>query len=343
MFRVASALALHDEKRKAQNGSCVSAERCCTESAAYFSNRFLPDASPSSQPNEEGRLVRTARTFAALAERLTTGVAVLAGVSAGAGPLLWGILWWPPSGHLSSLLGAAATLALLMGPAVVLSGPLLSGPPRPFGPSRPAVRSDDAYRRTIHRHAPISNDGDAVGPPQAPMGHREAHLGPPWRSVGEPGTARPVRGAPSACNTGLPVPRRESHRRHRPVRAGCLPRPPSCPDPVGGPHRSAPSVTGAGRRVYQGPTPRFPTPSVHRFPQSSRVLAAILLPTLSIFLQEGTGVQFWGNVLLTLLGLRPRARRLDCRPSVEAAQCSGSGPPTTRRCPLRLIEPPGST
>ena len=135
------------------------------------------------------------------------------------------------------------------------SGPLLSGPPRPFGPSRPAVRSDDAHRRTIHRHAPISNDGDAVGPSRAPMGHREAHLGPPWRSVGEPGTARPVRGAPSACNTGLPVPRRGSHRRHRPVRAGCLPRTPSCPDPVGGPHRSAPSVTGAGRRVYQGPTP----------------------------------------------------------------------------------------
>lgn len=125
MFRVASALALHDEKRrsgKAQNGSCVSAERCCTESAAYFPDRFLPDSSsPSSQPNEEGRLVRTARTVAALAERLTTGVAVLAGVSAGAGPLLWGILWWPPSGHLSSLLGAAATLALLMGPAVVLA------------------------------------------------------------------------------------------------------------------------------------------------------------------------------------------------------------------------------
>ena len=65
--------------------------------------------------------MQTARAAAALAERLTTGVAALAGLSAGAGLLLWGILWWPPSGHLSSLLGAAVTLALLVGPAAVLA------------------------------------------------------------------------------------------------------------------------------------------------------------------------------------------------------------------------------
>jgi len=65
--------------------------------------------------------VRTARAAAALAERLTTGVAVLAGVSAGAGLLLWGILWWPPSGRVSSLLGAAATFVPLLAPAAVLA------------------------------------------------------------------------------------------------------------------------------------------------------------------------------------------------------------------------------
>lgn len=76
--------------------------------------------STQTEPNEEGRLVRTARTAASLAERLATGIAVLAGVSAGAGVLLWGLLWWPPSVHLLSLLGTTATLALLLSPAATL-------------------------------------------------------------------------------------------------------------------------------------------------------------------------------------------------------------------------------
>jgi hypothetical protein len=76
-------------------------------------------SSPAS--NDEGRLVRTARAAAALADRLTTGVAVLAGLSAGAGLLLWGLLWWPPSEALSSLFGAAGTLVLLLSPAAVLT------------------------------------------------------------------------------------------------------------------------------------------------------------------------------------------------------------------------------
>jgi len=125
LFRVASTPILYNGEKsrsgEARNRSCVSAERCCTEPAAHFPDRLLPDSSsPSSEPNEEGRLVRTARAAAALADRLTTGVAVLASTSAGAGLLLWGVLWWPPSGHVSSLLGAAITFALLLGPAAVL-------------------------------------------------------------------------------------------------------------------------------------------------------------------------------------------------------------------------------
>lgn len=48
------------------------------------------------------------------------GVAVLAGLSAAAGLLLWTLLWWPPSLRLGPLLGAAITLALFLGPALVL-------------------------------------------------------------------------------------------------------------------------------------------------------------------------------------------------------------------------------
>lgn len=36
-----------------------------------------------------------------------------------------------------------------------------------------------------------------------------------------------------------------------------------------------------------------------------RILAAILLPPLGVFLQVGLGLQFWLNILLTLLGYIP--------------------------------------
>ena len=36
-----------------------------------------------------------------------------------------------------------------------------------------------------------------------------------------------------------------------------------------------------------------------------RILLAILLPPLGVFLQVGLGAQFWVNVLLTLLGYVP--------------------------------------
>jgi uncharacterized membrane protein YqaE (UPF0057 family) len=36
-----------------------------------------------------------------------------------------------------------------------------------------------------------------------------------------------------------------------------------------------------------------------------RIIAAILLPPLGVFLQEGIGIQFWINILLTLLGYIP--------------------------------------
>jgi len=36
-----------------------------------------------------------------------------------------------------------------------------------------------------------------------------------------------------------------------------------------------------------------------------RIIFAILLPPLGVFLQVGLGVQFWLNILLTLLGYVP--------------------------------------
>jgi uncharacterized membrane protein YqaE (UPF0057 family) len=36
-----------------------------------------------------------------------------------------------------------------------------------------------------------------------------------------------------------------------------------------------------------------------------RVVIAILLPPLGVFLQVGIGAQFWINILLTLLGYIP--------------------------------------
>lgn len=36
-----------------------------------------------------------------------------------------------------------------------------------------------------------------------------------------------------------------------------------------------------------------------------RILAAILLPPLGVFLQVGLGLHFWLNILLTLLGYLP--------------------------------------
>ncbi len=126
MFRVASTPISQDAAqgwfREGRNGPCVSAERSCTEPAAHFPTRLVAaSSSPSPDSNKEGRLVQTARAAAALAERLTTGVAVLAGLSAGAALLLWGVLWWPLSGRVLSLLGAAVTFALLLGPTAVLA------------------------------------------------------------------------------------------------------------------------------------------------------------------------------------------------------------------------------
>lgn len=36
-----------------------------------------------------------------------------------------------------------------------------------------------------------------------------------------------------------------------------------------------------------------------------RIIAAILLPPLGVFLQEGLGKHFWINILLTILGYIP--------------------------------------
>ncbi len=36
-----------------------------------------------------------------------------------------------------------------------------------------------------------------------------------------------------------------------------------------------------------------------------RIIAAVILPPLGVFLQEGLGKQFWINVVLTILGYFP--------------------------------------
>jgi uncharacterized membrane protein YqaE (UPF0057 family) len=36
-----------------------------------------------------------------------------------------------------------------------------------------------------------------------------------------------------------------------------------------------------------------------------RILLAVLLPPVGVFLQEGLGTQFWINLLLTLMGYIP--------------------------------------
>jgi len=79
----------------------------------------MPDPTPSSE-DADSRLARAAQTLATLARRLSGGVAVLATCSGGAGLLLWALLWWPVPYRLLPLLGAAATLGMLLTPAVLL-------------------------------------------------------------------------------------------------------------------------------------------------------------------------------------------------------------------------------
>lgn len=49
-----------------------------------------------------------------------TGVAVLGTASAGAGGVIWSLVWWPPGTRLGSLLVAAGTLVVLLTPAALL-------------------------------------------------------------------------------------------------------------------------------------------------------------------------------------------------------------------------------
>jgi hypothetical protein len=83
----------------------------------------MPETPPSSSNVDsaaDDRLVRAARTGAALARHLRTGVTILAGAAAVAGLLLWGLLWWPSALRPQSLLGAGATLLVFLTPAAVL-------------------------------------------------------------------------------------------------------------------------------------------------------------------------------------------------------------------------------
>ncbi len=47
------------------------------------------------------------------------------------------------------------------------------------------------------------------------------------------------------------------------------------------------------------------TPDDPRTTDILRIIVAILLPPLGVFLEVGIGAQFWLNILLTLLGYIP--------------------------------------
>lgn len=68
-----------------------------------------------------GTLQRVARTAARIAGRLTTGVARLSGMSAGAGLVLWGVLWWPGDTTALGLFFEGLTLFLFVLPAGILA------------------------------------------------------------------------------------------------------------------------------------------------------------------------------------------------------------------------------
>ena len=53
-------------------------------------------------------------------------------------------------------------------------------------------------------------------------------------------------------------------------------------------------------------SPRLVKPDTRRYLMDLlRIIVAILLPPLGVFLQVGIGKQFWINVLLTILGYIP--------------------------------------
>lgn len=107
--------------------------------------------------------MRAARTLAALARRLSQGVAVLVGASGAAGLLLWGLLWWPPGLNVTHLVGAGLTGGLLLGPAAVLAlfyqglRDLLALPDRLADHTRRTVdQSSEAARSVVRdRHGGI--------------------------------------------------------------------------------------------------------------------------------------------------------------------------------------------
>jgi len=73
--------------------------------------------------------------------------------------------------------------------------------------------------------------------------------------------------------------------------------------------RDARNADAAGivERVEQGGSQPKPLPPGNRVAPMDiiRILLAIVLPPLGVFLQVGLGLQFWLNILLTLLGYIP--------------------------------------
>ena len=62
-----------------------------------------------------------------------------------------------------------------------------------------------------------------------------------------------------------------------------------------------PATAGVGQRIRRGSQTGGRRPSMDLL----RILLAILLPPLGVFLQVGIGKHFWINILLTILGFVP--------------------------------------
>jgi len=79
-----------------------------------------PSTSAEARPSE-GAISGTVQIAAALARQLQTAVAVLAGGSAAAGVVLWGLLWWPGNIHPFALILEIASFFGVLTPAIVLA------------------------------------------------------------------------------------------------------------------------------------------------------------------------------------------------------------------------------
>lgn len=107
--------------------------------------------------------MQAARAAASLAARLVTGAGILAGASAGAGLLLWSLLWWPVGSHLASLVGAGGTFVLLSGPSAILALFYLGLRDLQALPDRLADRTSRTVEQSADAAAAVASGPSASG------------------------------------------------------------------------------------------------------------------------------------------------------------------------------------